>query len=378
MFGMVSKQALEQVNAALAAALLREQEYQQRIAALEQETQSVREDVETVRLRNEVYEALMAQLETFSASFALSQKSLAHLAGTMQQERNHAVDTSKVSSASRDSFGQIAQSLDQLSMRSQAAADSVASLSSRASQIVGIVNLIKEIADQTNLLALNAAIEAARAGEQGRGFAVVADEVRKLAERTTSATKEISTLVTQIHQDTGFATESMGALSGEAQVFSQEGSTATESMEKLLGLSQGMEKTISASALRCFVEVAKVDHLVFKFAVYEAFFGLNNKTADDLADHTHCRLGKWYYEGEGRECYSTLDGYREMEGAHKAVHEAAKAALRALRNGDMTKGAAEVGRMEAASLDVVHALEKIAAYGEAHPELLCVTEQAVV
>ena len=99
--------------------------------------------------------------------------------------------------------------IQQIATTVSESAQLMSALGQRSDQIGQIVKVIKDIAEQTNLLALNAAIEAARAGEQGRGFAVVADEVRKLAERTATATSEISAMITAIQSETGHAVSTM-------------------------------------------------------------------------------------------------------------------------------------------------------------------------
>ncbi|AYH44887.1 methyl-accepting chemotaxis protein [Azoarcus sp. DN11] len=132
-----------------------------------------------------------------------------HIAGNASNANELARRSGRLSGEGGEIVESVVADIGEIARAVSGSADTIAELDRSSERISAIVNVIKEIADQTNLLALNAAIEAARAGEQGRGFAVVADEVRKLAERTTQSTREIAQMVGAIQRDARGAVDSM-------------------------------------------------------------------------------------------------------------------------------------------------------------------------
>jgi methyl-accepting chemotaxis protein len=159
--------------------------------------------------------------------------SINHVADRAQETNRIAAESGKLASAGEQVIAQTASEIHDISGTVNQAAELIHGLELHSQQIANVVQVIKDVADQTNLLALNAAIEAARAGEQGRGFAVVADEVRKLAERTASSTQEIAVTIETMRKSATDAVSSMEGVVGQVGRGVERAQEANESMRQI-------------------------------------------------------------------------------------------------------------------------------------------------
>ncbi|MEA1919510.1 MAG: methyl-accepting chemotaxis protein [Campylobacterota bacterium] len=293
---------------------LRNHELEERISTLESEKNSLDDDDNQRRIELALYEneQTVKGLLTIQANLTEAvgdSKSIAEGIDT-------AIETSKASYNEIENISTASHDLDQTSAESM---ESVNSLSERAGEINNIIILIKDIAEQTNLLALNAAIEAARAGEHGRGFAVVADEVRKLADRTQKAIGEISIVIKSIQQETHDMIEKSDHMNTNISAMLQNIGTLQEHIDLSVEQSDGMNKAVIHMRDHMFVTLAKADHIIWKVNTYLSAF--KNEPAFKFVDHNNCRLGKWYNSGEGKERFFSTPSYSKILEPHKKVHD---------------------------------------------------------
>ncbi len=254
-----------------------------------------------------------------------AENSLASVSDELNGVQGLAQETASRAQKSSAEIGPVLANITSLHEIINTTNKTVHDLSGRTGDISKLIQLITNIAEQTNLLALNAAIEAARAGEQGRGFAVVADEVRSLAEHTKKATQEITPVIKQFNQEAAAMLENTEAMKRIADDSSQVIGEFENDLHQFAARAKESAARLASASDRCFITLAKLEHVLYKQNSYRSLEAGPRSDEWRVAsgESNNSRLASWCENDVGEHCDEGLfeQLHEPYERVHSRMHE---------------------------------------------------------